>query len=71
MVDATQTLALIKLAKQGDNEAKNELINQNYPLVKSVIRRYKSFNFLFRIIFIYVVWGLYYYFENLNFTELT
>ena len=36
-----------------------------------VIRRYKSFNFLFRIIFIYVVWGLYYYFENLNFTELT
>lgn len=42
MVDATQTLALIKLAKQGDNEAKNELINQNYPLVKSVIRRYKN-----------------------------
>ncbi|MBQ8762379.1 MAG: SigB/SigF/SigG family RNA polymerase sigma factor [Clostridia bacterium] len=42
MVDATHTLALIKLAKQGDNEAKNELINQNYPLVKSVIRRYKN-----------------------------
>lgn len=42
MVNATQTLALIKLAKQGDNEAKNELINQNYPLVKSVIRRYKN-----------------------------
>ncbi len=42
MVDATQTLALIKLAKQGDDEAKNELINQNYPLVKSVIRRYKN-----------------------------
>lgn len=40
MVD--ENLALIKLAKQGDDDAKNSLINQNYPLIKSVIRRYKN-----------------------------
>ncbi len=36
------TLALIERAKQGDQDAKNELIDQNYPLVKSVIRRYRN-----------------------------
>lgn len=36
----SETLALIKLAKQGDDEAKNQLILQNYPLVKSVIKRF-------------------------------
>ncbi len=39
-MDAKRTLALIKLAQQGDEEAKNQLINENYPLVKSVIKRY-------------------------------
>lgn len=42
MVDYEQTLRLIKLAQKGDEEAKNMLINQNYPLVKSVIRRYRN-----------------------------
>ena len=42
MVNYEQTLRLIQLAKQGDEVAKNMLINQNYPLVKSVIRRYKG-----------------------------
>ncbi len=37
-----ENLALIKMAQQGDKEAKNELINQNYPLIKSVIKRYKN-----------------------------
>ena len=42
MADYEQTLRLIKLAQKGDEEAKNMLINQNYPLVKSVIRRYRN-----------------------------
>jgi len=40
MVD--KNLALIERAKKGDADAKNILINQNYPLVKSVIRRYRN-----------------------------
>ncbi len=42
MVDYEQTLRLIKLAQKGDEEAKDMLIKQNYPLVKSVIRRYRN-----------------------------
>ena len=42
MVDYEKTLALIRAAQNGDIAAKNELINQNYPLVKSVIRRYRN-----------------------------
>lgn len=42
MLDYEQTLRLIKLAQSGDLEAKNLLINENYPLVKSVIRRYRN-----------------------------
>ena len=37
-----ENLALILLAKNGDSDAKNDLINQNYPLIKSVIKRYKN-----------------------------
>ena len=40
MID--ENLALIKMAQTGDSEAKNELINQNYPLIKSVIKRYRN-----------------------------
>ena len=40
MVDYEQTLRLIKLAQKGDKEAKDLLIKENYPLVKSVIKRY-------------------------------
>lgn len=42
MVDYNETLKLIALAQNGDENAKNQLINQNYPLVKSVIRRYRN-----------------------------
>ncbi len=38
MID--DNLALLMMAQKGDEDAKNELINQNYPLIKSVIKRY-------------------------------
>ncbi len=39
-MNEVNTLELIRKAQSGDMEAKNTLINQNYPLVKSVIKRY-------------------------------
>lgn len=42
MLDSEETLRLLKLAKQGDDKAKNELIIQNSPLIKSVIKFYKN-----------------------------
>lgn len=42
MIDYAQTLRLIKLAQNGDQDAKDMLINEHYPLVKSVIRRYRN-----------------------------
>ena len=35
-----QNIELIKKAQAGDEQAKEKLIQQNYPLVKSIIRRY-------------------------------
>jgi len=37
-----KTFALIKRAKEGDEEAKTALVNQNSPLIKSVIRYYRN-----------------------------
>ncbi len=42
MISYEETLSLVALAQKGNNEAKEKLINENYPLVKSVIRRYKG-----------------------------
>ena len=42
MGDYEQNIELIKKAQAGDDDAKNMLIQQNYPLVKSVIRRYRN-----------------------------
>ena len=42
MIDYEQTLRLIKLAQNGDQDAKDMLINAHYPLVKSVIKRYRN-----------------------------
>lgn len=42
MLSNEETLALILSAKQGDNYAKEKLILENSPLIKSVIRRYKN-----------------------------
>ncbi len=42
MLPSEDTLALIKLAQSGDEEAKQKLIEENSPLVKSVIKRFKG-----------------------------
>ena len=42
MLDYDETLNLLNKAKQGDEQAKNSLIENNSPLVKSVVRRYKN-----------------------------
>lgn len=42
MLDNQQTLELLKKAKNGDNLAKEELLLQNSPLIKSVIKFYKN-----------------------------
>ena len=42
MLDNTETKALIKRAQSGDEEAKNLLIEHNFPLVKSIIRRFRT-----------------------------
>ncbi|MFQ6749211.1 MAG: SigB/SigF/SigG family RNA polymerase sigma factor [Clostridia bacterium] len=42
MLDNETTIALIKRAQCGDEDAKNLLIQHNFPLVKSIIRRFKG-----------------------------
>ena len=42
MLDSKETLNLLKLAKQGDDNAKNKLVIENSPLIKSVIKFYKN-----------------------------
>ena len=42
MLDYSETLLLLKQAKQGNERAKNLLIENNSPLVKSIVRRYKN-----------------------------
>lgn len=42
MLTQEETLGLVQLAQAGDNNAKEKLIIENMPLVKSVIRRYKN-----------------------------
>lgn len=44
MISHEETLRLIKLAQNGDEEAKNTLIQEHSPLVKSLIKRYKNKN---------------------------
>ena len=42
MLTNEETLNLLVLAQQGNNTAKETLINVNSPLIKSVIRRYRN-----------------------------
>ena len=42
MLTSEETISLIKRAQSGDEEAKNLLIEHNSPLVKSIIRRFRS-----------------------------
>lgn len=41
MLEISDTLELIKLAQQGSESAKEKLVVENSPLIKSVIKRYK------------------------------
>lgn len=41
-MDYDENMELIQRAKNGDNDAKNKLIENNSPLVKSIVRRYKN-----------------------------
>ena len=40
MLDVDETKLLIKSAKNGDKQAKEKLIQENAPLIKSLIKRY-------------------------------
>lgn len=42
MLRQEETLDLIKLAQSGDESAKEKLVTENYPLIKSVIRWFKN-----------------------------
>lgn len=42
MLSVEETLSLIECAQQGDNEAKEKLVTENLPLVKSIVRRFKG-----------------------------
>ena len=42
MLSNEETLNLLNLAQHGDDDAKEILITENSPLIKSVIRRYKN-----------------------------
>ncbi len=42
MLEHEETLKLIKLAQNGDNSAKERLVEHNSPLIKSILRRYKN-----------------------------
>ena len=42
MLTQEETLKLINLAQKGDENAKEELIKNNSPLIKSIIKFYKN-----------------------------
>ena len=42
MLEHEETLSLVKQAQQGSEEAKSLLLQHNYPLIKSVIKRFKD-----------------------------
>ncbi len=42
MLSAEETIELIKKAQKGDDEAKTALLQNNLPLIKSIVRRYQN-----------------------------
>ncbi len=42
MLEHDETLSLIKSAQEGDEDAKNRLISENIPLIKSIVKRFKG-----------------------------
>ncbi|MEG1805155.1 MAG: SigB/SigF/SigG family RNA polymerase sigma factor [Clostridia bacterium] len=43
MLEHEETMRLVKLAKKGDEDAKCELVKENSPLIKSIIKRFRNF----------------------------
>lgn len=42
MLDFAETMVLIEKSQNGDSAAKDKLINENSPLIKSIVNRYKN-----------------------------
>lgn len=42
MLDFAETLQLIEKAQNNDEAAKDKLVNENSPLIKSIVKRYKN-----------------------------
>lgn len=42
MLDNELILLLVKKAQSGDQEAKTKLIEENSPLIKSILKRFKD-----------------------------
>ena len=42
MLDFAETLELIEKAQNNDESAKEKLVNENSPLIKSIVKRYKN-----------------------------
>ncbi|MEG1582033.1 MAG: SigB/SigF/SigG family RNA polymerase sigma factor [Clostridia bacterium] len=42
LIDSNETLRLIALAQTGEEDAKEKLVNGNYPLIKSIVKRYRN-----------------------------
>lgn len=42
MLDHQTTVLLIKRAREGDDDAKEKLIEENIPLIKSIVKRFKG-----------------------------
>lgn len=42
VLDSSEMQRLISLAQQGDKQAKDKLITSNYPLIKSIVKRFKN-----------------------------
>ena len=42
MLEHEETISLVKQAQQGNENAKSLLLQHNYPLIKSVIKRFKD-----------------------------
>ena len=42
MLDFAETIELIEKAQKDDTTAKEKLINENSPLIKSIVKRYKN-----------------------------
>lgn len=70
MMSQEKTLELIKRAKNGDSEAKEELVKANSPLIKSLLKRYLNkgieYDDLFQLGSLGFIKAIYNFDENFN-----